>query len=155
MIVSEVMKSKKQERVIRKTLTTHEIWHRFSDWLVKTYGKDLHGKWEYMKISDTKKLRYRSFNDLELSRRLVGYDVLIRIERYVKRYCPEIKVLRVDDECHSGSDLLLIPHPKMGITVIFIPQCTSIQNQFFLYEGHHKALSKALKKMKWVYRDSI
>src|SRR5579859_5580156 len=129
--------------------TTHRVWHKFSDWLIKTYGKDLHGKWKVMRVKnpETKKihhLKYRSFNDLELSRRLVGYEVMCKVKKYVERYLPEIKHVHVDDEVFAGSDLFLIPHPKMGISVLYIPQCTSIQNQFFLYENHFKALNKAL-----------
>lgn len=130
--------------------TAHKIWHRFSDWLIKTYGKDLHGEWQYMEIGK-KRIRYRSFDEYELNRRLVGYEVIERIERYVKRYCPEIRVVRCDDSVYAGSDILLIPHPRHGITMMFIPQCTGVQNQMFLYENHYKMLLKELKKMWYVY----
>lgn len=144
------------EDILKECKEIHKTWHKFSNWLIKTYGKDLHGKWEYMEVNidgtkNTKKIKYRSFNELELSRRLVGYDVMVRVERYIKRYCPDIKILRCDDSVYSGSDILLIPHPNHGITIMFIPQCTSIQNQFFLYKNHYKVLVKALKEMKYVY----
>jgi len=138
---------------IKKIRPTHEIWHRFSNWITKTYGDDLHGKWEYMEVGK-KKIKYRSFDDLELNRRLVGYDVMERMERYAKRYCPEIKAIRCDDGVFASSTLFLIPHPRMGISVIFIPQCTGIQNQFFLYESHYENLLEALKEMKDVYKDN-
>ncbi len=38
-----------------------------------------------------------------------------------------------------------------GITMLFVPQSTTIQNQFFLYDNHYKDLMKALKEMKEVY----
>lgn len=148
------MKNKKD--IFKGAKSCHKIWHKFSNWLVKTYGNDLHGKWQYMKIKDAKgkvkKFKHRSFNELELSRRLVGYEVMCKVSKYVNRYCPEIKIIRCDDSVYAGSDILLIPHPKHGITIMFIPQCTSVQNQFFLYKNHHDSLIKELSKMKYVYK---
>ena len=135
--------------------TTHQIWHKFSNWMVKTFGKDLHGEWEFMEGIGANgkkfKIKHRSFNDLELSRRLTGYEAMCKVEKFVKRCCPEIKIIRCDDSIYAGSDILLIPHPNHGITVIFIPQCTTVQNQFFLYKNHHKELVKAQKEMENVY----
>lgn len=90
---------------------------------------------------------------MELSRRLVGYDVMCKVEKFIKRYCPEIKIIGCDDSVYSGSYILLIPHPNHGITLMFIPQCTTIQNQFFLYEGHYNQLIKALEEMKNIYEN--
>lgn len=129
---------------------THRTWHKFSNWMVKTFGKDLHGEWEFMQIAG-KKLRHRSFDELELSRRLVGYKAMQKIERYAKRHCPEIRILNCDDSVYASSMIILVPHPRHGITMMFVPQCTTIQNQFFLYESHYKQLLKALKEMKSVY----
>ena len=154
------MKKKKSltAKWMKEASETHKIWHRFSGWIDRTYGKDLHGKWQSMKVKQAdgkiKKLKLRSFDELELSRRLVGYEVQCRVERYIKRYCPEIKIIHCDDSIHASSILLLIPHPSMGITIIFIPQCTSIQNQFFLYSKHYAMLMKELKKMKPVYTEN-
>ncbi len=138
---------------------SHKVWHKFSNWLIKTYGKDLHGKWEYIKFKDAKgkqiKLKHRSFNELELSRRLAGYEVMCKVKKYVNRYCPEIKIINCDDSVYSGSDILLIPHPAHGITIIFIPQCTAVQNQFFLYKGHYTMLMKELRSMKSVYKNQL
>ena len=135
--------------------TTHQIWHKFSNWMVKTFGKDLHGEWEFMEGIGANgkkfKIKHRSFTDLELSRRLTGYESMCKVEKFVKRCSPEIKIIRCDDSIYAGSDILLIPHPNHGITVIFIPQCTTVQNQFFLYKNHHKELVKALKEMENVY----
>lgn len=131
----------------------HGTYWKFSAWLVRTYGKGLHGKWKYISVPGSKmRLKYREFNKMQLSRRLVGHDVIIRIERYVKRYCPEIKIVPCDDIDYAGSILLLIPHPEHGISVMFVPQCTQLQNQFFLYSAHFKALTKALNQFKAVYK---
>jgi hypothetical protein len=104
-----------------------------------------------LKNGKTKKIKYKEFNEAELSRRLVGYEVLEKMEKYVSRHCKEIKVVRCDDSLYAGSSIFLIPHPKHGITMLFVPQCTTIQNQFFLYDNHYKDLMKALKEMKEVY----
>lgn len=138
--------------------TTHAVWHKFYDWAVKTFGKDLHGEWQTLelkhpKTGKVKKIRHRSFNDWELSKRLVGYEAMVKVERFIKRSCPEIKIVRCDDSYYAGSYILLIPHPKHGITMMFIPQCTSIQNQMFLYDNHYKMLMKELAKMKTVYKN--
>lgn len=135
------------ERVKGKFEDTHKTWHRFSNWLIKTYGEDLHGEWQFIEIGK-KKIKFRSFNELELSRRITGYEVIERVERYVKSYCPAIRILSCDDDVHAGSTILLIPHPKMGISFMFIPQCTNLQNRFFLYENHCEKLINELTKMK-------
>ena len=123
--------------------------------MIKTFGKDLHGEWQYLEVSRSdgkkSKIKYRSFNDLELSKRLVGYEAMCKVGKFIKRCCPEIKIIRCDDSLYASSDILLIPHPNHGITVIFIPQCTNIQNQFFLYKNHHKELVKVLREMGKVY----
>jgi hypothetical protein len=143
-----------KNEIMEQAELTHKTWHKFSNWITKTFGKDLHGEWEYIEL-EKKKWKYRSFNTLELSRRLVGYEVMCKIEKYIKRCCPEIKIIHCDDSVYAGSDILLIPHPKHGITIMFIPQCTNVQNQFFLYKGHYDDLIKALKTMKSVYNDRI
>jgi hypothetical protein len=133
----------------------HFIWHKFYNYIIRTYGKDLHGEVQYMEFKDEngkkRRLKHRSFNDYKLSHRLVGHEVIKRIENYCKRYLPEIKIVRCDDSVYSGSVILLVPHPNHGITVMFLPQCTNIQNQFFLYGGHYKQLMKALSEMESIY----
>ena len=132
----------------------HKVWHKFSGWLSKTFGADLVEDKVLevpMKNGKTKKIKYKNFNEWELSKRLVGYEVLEKMEKYVARHCKEIKVVRCDDSVYAGSSIFLVPHPNHGITVLFVPQCTTIQNQFFLYDNHYKNLMKALKEMKDVY----
>ena len=68
------------------------------------------------------------------------------IEEYVKKH-PQIKIVRCDDSAYAGSDIVLIPHPKHGIRVMFFPQCTPIQNEFFLYGSDFQNLITALIKM--------
>lgn len=39
--------------------TTHRVWHQFHDWLIRTFGKDLYGEWQTMKIKKTGQTRVR------------------------------------------------------------------------------------------------
>ncbi len=152
------------QKAIRKQLgiseETHRVWHKFSNWLTKTYGKDLWSEWKVMKgkndaTGKSFKFKYRHFNDFELSKRLTGYDVMCKVKKYINRCCPEIKIIHCDDAVFAGSDILLIPHPAHGITVMYIPQCTSVQNQFFLYKGHYTQLMKGLREMSHVYKGAL
>lgn len=142
-----------------KYIECHKIWHLFYDYLIRTFGKDLYSEWVTQKIKGKNgkaiTWRYRNYNEYELSKRLCGYDVMMKIRKYVKRYLPQIKIINCDDAMHAGSDILLIPHPKHGITVMYIPQISGIQNQFFLYDGHYDMLMTELMKMKEVYKNSL
>jgi len=146
---------KKQNDMITRAEKIHRVYHQFNKWLIKTYGEDLYGEWVINSITMTngrkKKLKYRSFSENEFNRRLVGYEVIDNVENYIKRYCKEIKIVHCDDSYHSGSIILLIPHINHGITTMFIPQCTSIQNSFFLYGNHYDDLIKGLEELKYVY----
>lgn len=119
-------KDKELKEILKSKSETHRIWHKFSNWLTKTYGEDLWGEEQILKIGE-KDLKFKSFDEYALSQKLVGYDVMNRVSKYVKRYCPEIKEIYCDDAVHASSSIFLIPHPKMGITILYIPQCTNIQ----------------------------
>lgn len=85
------------------------------------------------------------------STKMKGYQAMQRVERYVKSH-PEIKIINIDDSVFASSFLVLIPHPKMGITVIFIPQCTDNQSEFFLYPNHQEYLINGIKELKKLYK---
>jgi hypothetical protein len=129
---------------------THRVWHKFLRWLEKVYGEGLTTTYtfSYLKSKTGKPLKYKFFDYNELNKRLVGGDVITRVERYVRKYCPEIKVIHADDYVFAGSTVLLIPHPKFGVTVMFIPHCTDVQNQFFLHLYECSILVKELAEMK-------
>lgn len=129
----------------------HEHYYKFFKWLQRTYGKDLFGEPEFVTIGK-RKIKLPTFDRNKLATRLVGYDAIVKIERYVKRYIPVIKILHCDDAVYASSIILLIPHPKHGITVLFIPQCVPVQNQFFLYQSHSIRLLKAITDMKKRYK---
>jgi hypothetical protein len=153
------MKDKHVDNMVENAEDCHKVWHRFYGWLMKTYGKDLYTDGKPIKYKDDKgkekEFKFKHFNEFELSRRLGGTEVIDKVEKYVKKYCPEIKIVRCDDSYYAGSIILLIPHPHHGITMMFIPQCSGIQNQMFLYDGHFKMLMKELNEMKSVYKNSI
>lgn len=142
-----------------KAIKCHRIWHKFSNWLEQNFGKDLFGEMvpHVFKGANGERIvfNYKPFNEIEFNRRIVGIDVMRKIEKYVKRYCPEIKIVKCDDDTYSSSIILLIPHPAHGISVMFVPQNTMIQNRFFLYDGHFTALTKALNDMKYVYGEDV
>ena len=106
----------------------HIIWHKFDKWLYKNFGKNY-------------------------TLKLHGFDVILKISKYLKKYIPEIKILPCNDSEYASSIILLIPHPKHGITIMFIPQSTELQNQFFLYSSHFDLLVKELSDMKKVYEN--
>lgn len=103
----------------------HGVYHKFEKWLIETLGEN-----------------YNSY--------LFGYKVICKIEDYVKNN-PEIKIVHCDDDTFASSILVLIPHPTRGITIKFIPQCTELQNTFFLYDRSYDKLIEALNEMKYVY----
>jgi hypothetical protein len=39
----------------------------------------------------------------------------------------------------------------MGISIMFVPQCTDVQNMFFLYDKHYNELVRVLNEMKYIY----
>ena len=148
----------KLEKALGIDPSIHQVWKKFSKFITNAYGKDLYGEWQFHEFTDAKgkknKWKFRSFDENKLAERLVGYEVMKRVRRYVEKYIPEIKIISCDDETYSGSIILLIPHIKHGITILYIPQCTNIQNQFFLYPEHYKSLLKGLKEMNYVYKDA-
>jgi hypothetical protein len=78
----------------------------------------------------------------------VGYDLMTRAERWAEKY-PEIKIVGCDDDHFCCSSLILVPHATarsyMGLTVLYIPQCTGEKPIcFFLYPSHRQGLLDAL-----------
>lgn len=144
-------------KIMKEIKEMHKVYHKFQKWLVKNFGNDLYGEYKTIRIKQEnghyKSFKWRDYNEYELSKRLCGYEVMERIEKYVKRSCPEIKIVYCDDDMHATSIILLIPHPSHGITMMFIPQLIGIQNQLFLYGNHHKELMRVLEEMKHVYDD--
>ena len=124
------MSNKEKKGCIYESNLPHAIWHKFDNWLFKNYGSNYNSK-------------------------LHGFEVMSKIEKYLNKYIPQIKIIRCDDAEYRSSIVLLVPHPKHGITVMFIPQSTEIQNHFFLYSSHFECLVKELSDMKKVYENTF
>jgi hypothetical protein len=99
------MNNKNNVVIPSKYTEPHKTWHKFYKWASKTFGQDLYSEWKYMEFSGTKKkLRYRNFDDYRLYERLGGYEAMRKIEKYIKRACPEIKIVACDDEVFAMAD---------------------------------------------------
>jgi hypothetical protein len=118
------------ENDLSEAKSVHIIWHKFDKWLVKTFGENY-------------------------SSNLSGYDAICKVEKYVRRNLPEIRIVQCDDFDYSSSIIVLVPHPRHGISVIFIPQTAEIGNKFFLYGSHYDCLVKELSDMKKVYENVL
>ena len=128
---------------MKRARKTHGIWYDLCDHMKKWYfirrptvhfrrGKTVNGK--------------RLFKEFDCTK-MIGYPAMCRVDAYVKKH-PEIKVVSVDDAFHASSSVVLVPHPKMGITAIYIPQCaTNELNHFFLYPTHARPLVEAIAEM--------
>lgn len=128
-----------EETKIEETDEIHKYYHSFCDYMKRWYFTKEPG---YDKNLKKGKRLYKFFD----ASKMVGYEAAQRIQRYVKTH-PEIKICRADDDFFMGSILVLVPHPKMGITVFFIPQCKA-QNTFFLYPNDSKELINTLVEMR-------
>ncbi|WP_421977120.1 hypothetical protein [Roseivirga seohaensis] len=128
---------KELQNIFDEAEKIHRISTKFWNWVFKKYGKGLKGG----------KLRSSDYF-LELSKRMVGWEVIEAIEKFVEKECPEVKIVWVDDQVHSSSILVLIPHPKMGVTILFVPQNTRTNNFFFMYPIHVNNLMEALNELK-------
>jgi hypothetical protein len=143
---------KEIKKTMKEIEEVHKIWKKFHRFLINKYGEDCRTK-PTVYTFGKKKVEIGGLNEFKLSKKLVGYDVMQDIEKYAKRN-PDIKVIRCDDAVYASSMIVLIPHPKHGITMMFIPQCTEIQNRMFLYKNHFDWLMEELNKMKNIYKGS-
>jgi hypothetical protein len=120
------------KNVIVKKLPTnnvHASWNSFSNYMKRWYYEIINNK--------------KVFS----SENMTGYIAQKRVTNYAKKH-PEVKVLFCDDSVFSSSIIVLIPHPTMGITMIYIPQNnTKIRSELFLYPDHSKKLIEELTKM--------
>ena len=144
------MKNKDKSWQSKVTKKTHKIWYDFCDHFKRWYFEYYTG---YKKLKQNKdgslkvirnKRKLKSFS----SKNMVGWTAMMRVEKYAKTH-KEIKVIRCDDAMFSSSSIVLVPHPTMGITCIYIPQNEIGQpNQCFLYPDHSIELIKELSKMR-------
>ena len=123
---------------------SHKIWHKFCKHMSKWYYKEAY---EIEMDDDGKIHQGKKYNEFDSSK-MIGYKCMQRCERYAKKN-KEIKIINVEDSVYSSSTIILIPHPNMGITVIFVPQCTEVGNHFFLYQEHAHNIVSEIHKMNY------
>ena len=123
---------------------THQIWWDFCLYFTEWYYKEIDNidSETYEPIGT----KHKEFD----SNKMVGYEAMMRVEEYSKTH-PDIKIIPVDDGYYSSSDIVLIPHPNHGITMIYISQNAPENNLWFLYPGYIKILQTELNKMKKKY----
>lgn len=126
-----------------------KIWNGFYRWMVKVWGQNLFGEWQYH-VSKTeggfRRVRYRSFNHAALTKKLFGIEVINKMCYYCGRYNQKIRFIKCDDPRYGGC-LFLIPHPDAGVMLLFIPELQRNKNQFFIPKKCYKTALSELTKM--------
>ena len=118
---------KELNRILKKAETYHKIWWDFCDHFKKWYkGKD------------------KEFNSELMARG--GYEAMERVRKYATTHS-DIHFDGCDDTLAMGSMIVYIPHPKHGITVIYIPQNCRDINEFFLYHTHALKIANTLNNL--------
>lgn len=82
-----------------------------------------------------------------------GGELLGEVREWALRYPADVRMVRCDDGAHCGSTLVCIFHrcryQFMGMSVVFIPQCTGEPpTQFFLYPSHIEGLEDVLTRFR-------
>ncbi len=80
-----------------------------------------------------------------------GIEAIDCAEKYAESH-EEIRIVPVDDDHFAGSIFVLVPHPCMGISVLFIPQLTNNQGTMFLYPNYKKILVEELNHLEEKYK---
>ncbi len=85
------------------------------------------------------------------ARPYTGADAQEDAEAYAEQNPDWVVAVGIDDDAFTSSTLLVIRHGTgdnyMGLSAVFIPQCTTATDRFFLYPDHQKQLSQALTKL--------
>lgn len=76
-----------------------------------------------------------------------GYELSQRVRRWAKKY-PAVRIVMVDDERFSTSDIVLMPEyvkgKLWGVFATFIPQNIGEPVQFFMYPNNVGGMIDAL-----------
>ena len=126
------------------TDNVHKTYHHFCNYMKRWYYKNRYA-FSFKTLKETKKV-IREFDPTKM----VGYSAMQKVKYYKKKY-GGIETSFVDDDSFMSSMIVLIPHPKMGITSIYIPQCGYNINTFFMYPCHFDTLIKTINNMKKEY----
>lgn len=114
-----------------------------AEWRVATAGfekgKHIHRVYHnYMK----------KFRDDKGNYKLTGYELMVAIARWAKRYPDDVRVTSCDDDYFMSSEVVYIQHRThdsyMGTSVIFIPQKGDQPNEMFLYPHALEAMLRTL-----------
>ena len=119
----ELKRAKAKERKLqRRHAGIHKVWHSF---MKKFQNDDYTYKYE-------------------------GYDLMMRVRKWGKKYPKDVFFASADDYCHAGADLVIILHrPKYhprinwGTTIMFLSQFKE-PAEIFLYPGEVKELLKTM-----------
>jgi len=105
--------------------------------------------WE--SISDLHRISHEFIKTVDVIKNRKGasrYDLMEMAEEFANCYPEAVRCVRVDDEAHATSLLVLIDHETekeyWGTSVFYIPQTMGDPQNFFLYPRHRKALEQAI-----------
>ena len=90
--------------------------------------------------------KFSDGDDKDSFKNLVGDEKMEEVEKWAKNY-PDVKISKCDDSNHDTSLLVLIPHPTLGISIVYIPQSTYLKDYFFLNSAMQKLLIDNLKSI--------
>lgn len=139
----EIKETENIGKLIGVSPVVHREWYKFCDHMKKWYWS------EYSEVKIVKNEFIETgkmLRDFDSSK-MVGYEAMERVENYANKN-KTVRLVRCDDSTHATAYLILVPHPEMGITVIFIPQCTTKQSEFFLYPSNINNLVTAISELK-------
>jgi hypothetical protein len=150
------MTMKQYKKMEASSMRVHETFHGLYAYLKRfpEYCDLQHGtlcKTVFTKNPIPTKRQYRVLNPAKIH----GYRAMLRVKRYAQKHPKEVIECHVDDAFHAGSSVFLIAHRDrksrkghwMGVTALYIPQCTTQQNEFFLYPGDLQGLIAGLQQM--------
>lgn len=127
--MSEPMTEEELQKMMEESEQIHTLWYALNN---------------YLEEHD------RNINQL------AGWDDIRCMDAFCKEH-PDVIRVHVDDEHHCNSYVYIIPHESkkkyMGATVIFVPQCCSIRNQFFLYPEDNRGFMKACKLLEEKFQE--
>jgi hypothetical protein len=92
--------------------------------------------------------------DLGVNFTLEGYDLMVAVKKWAKKYPKDVEIVGCDDNSFMCSYIVLIQHKDgqhfMGTTMVTISQNGDTPAVMFLYPSHAGDLIDALKKgKKW------
>jgi hypothetical protein len=126
--MTEPMTEEELQEMFDETEEIHTLWYALNDYLEK---------------------HNRSINTLS------GYDDMRCMDAFCEEH-PDVIRVHVDDEHHCNSYVYIIPHEGktryMGATVVFVPQCCNVMNQFFLYPEDNRGLLNACLRLEDIFQ---